>query len=87
MQKSGLEEKDDEGKRKYIHGDQRCLLANAPQLRGLSSARSINLLTDARNSHVHEVGMLVILCGRIVCLKSLKEFTKNLLRDFTPSSF
>lgn len=31
--------------------------------------------------------MLVILCRRVVGLKSLEELTKNLLRDFTPSSF
>jgi len=47
----------------------------------------IRILTDAGNRHVHKVGMLVVLCGRVVGLKSLKELTKNLLRDFTPSSF
>lgn len=31
--------------------------------------------------------MLVVLCGRVVGLESLEELTKNLLRDFTPSSF
>lgn len=36
---------------------------------------------------MHKVGMLVVLCGRVVGLKSLEELTENLLRDFTPSSF
>lgn len=44
-------------------------------------------LTDARYGHVHKVGMLVILCRRVISLQSLKELSKNLLRDFTPSSF
>lgn len=44
-------------------------------------------LTYARNRHVHEVGMLVILCGRVISLQSLKELPENLLRDLTPSSF
>lgn len=44
-------------------------------------------LTDTRNRHVHKVGMLVILCGRVISLQSLEELPENLLRDFTPSSF
>lgn len=47
----------------------------------------IHANANARYGHVHKVGMLVILSGAVVGLKSLEEFPKNLLRDFTPSSF
>lgn len=36
---------------------------------------------------MHKVGMLVILCGRVIGLQSLEELPENLLRDLTPSSF
>lgn len=36
---------------------------------------------------MHEVGMFVVLCGRVVGLESLEELAKNLLRDLAPSSF
>ena len=39
---------------------------------------------DARDGHVHEVGVLIFLTG--IVLQSLQEFQKNLLGDFTPSS-
>jgi len=55
--------------------------------RGFNSFALFRLLTDARNRHVHKVGMLMVLCGRVVGLKSLEELTENLLRDLTPSSF
>ena len=46
----------------------------------------LTIRTNSGNGHVHEMGMLTLRVVRFV-LQSLQEFQKNLLGDFTPSSF
>lgn len=42
--------------------------------------------TNTWDLEVHEMGMFLILCIRVI-LKSLQELQESLLGDFTPSSF